>query len=347
MGFRFFRRVKIAPGLSLNFSKSGMSFSAGPRGAKVTVGPRGVRTTVGIPGTGLYYTETSRSARTASRRTAVPADPLLPAAKPEDQLTLGFFKRLVVPAEEQALVDGMHDYLAGDADAALAHLQQAAHLPDGAFMAGVISINKGNLATAEGYLRTAFTFANQLGTYFNKYGITLNLSFSITKEIMAQLHPDIRGAGLAYVEVLQRLKKWAEAIDCLKRLWEVDAKDPVVTLSLIELYMDARRDDKDTNRDILRRTESVTNDSPMHAALLLYRARAMRTLALPDAARETLSTALKKTRGYPPELLCALRYERALVYDSLGQQGRARKDLETVYAEAPDYEDVAARLGLK
>lgn len=347
MGFRFFRRVRIAPGLSLNFSKSGMSLSAGPRGAKVTVGPRGVRTTVGLPGTGLYYTETSHAPRASSRRAAAPAAPPLPAPRPEDQLTLGFFKRLVVPAEEQALVDGMHDFVAGNPDAALAHLQQAAHLPDAAYVAGVIAVNKGDLAAAEGFLRTAFTAADQLGSYFNKYGITVNLSFSITKEIMVPLHPDILGAGLAYVEVLQRLKKWAEAIACLKRLWQVDAKDPVVTLSLVELYMDARTDDKDTNREILNLTESVTNDSPLHAALLLYRARAMRTLGLPDAARETLSAALKKTKEYAPELVRALRYERALVYDGLGQQGRARKDFETLYAEDPGYEDVAVRLGLK
>lgn len=65
MGYlRFFRRTKIGPGLSLNASKSGLSMSFGPRGAKVTVGPRGVRRTVGLPGTGLWYTSTSRRRRT-------------------------------------------------------------------------------------------------------------------------------------------------------------------------------------------------------------------------------------------------------------------------------------------
>jgi len=345
MGFRFFRRVSILPGLSLNFSKSGASLSVGPRGAKVTVGPRGVRTTVGIPGTGLYYTETSRKPRASAQNAVQYAPP--PAPKPEDRLTLGFFKRLVVPAEEQALVDGMHDFFADDRDGALAHLQQVAHIPDAALVAGVIAVNRQNLALAEGYLRTAFTGAGQLGTYFGKYGITVSLTFSITKEIMVPLHPDLRGAGLIYVEVLQRLKKWDDAVACLKRLWQVDPKDPVVLLSLIELYMDARTEDPATNREILKLTESVTNDSPLHAALLLYRARAMRTLSLNDAARETLSAALKKTKDCAPELLHALRYERAQVCDALGQKARAQKDLEIIYAANPDYEDVAVRLGLK
>jgi hypothetical protein len=57
--FRLFRRIKIARGVTINVSKSGLSTSFGPKGAKVTVGRRGVRKTVGIPGTGMYYTSTS------------------------------------------------------------------------------------------------------------------------------------------------------------------------------------------------------------------------------------------------------------------------------------------------
>ena len=55
MGFRFYRRIRIAPGLSINLGKKGASVSVGPRGAKMTVGPNGTRTSVGIPGTGIYY----------------------------------------------------------------------------------------------------------------------------------------------------------------------------------------------------------------------------------------------------------------------------------------------------
>jgi hypothetical protein len=57
--FRFYRRVHVFPGLSLNLSKSGPSFTMGMRGAHVTVGSRGVRRTVGIPGTGAYWTDSS------------------------------------------------------------------------------------------------------------------------------------------------------------------------------------------------------------------------------------------------------------------------------------------------
>ncbi len=65
---RFRRRVKLVPGLALNFSKSGVSFSVGGRGNSVNIGKRGVKQTVGLPGTGISFSEhhpwSKRSGRT-------------------------------------------------------------------------------------------------------------------------------------------------------------------------------------------------------------------------------------------------------------------------------------------
>lgn len=55
MAFRFQRRVRILPGVRLNFGKTGVSVSAGIRGASVTAGRRGVYGNVGAPGTGMSY----------------------------------------------------------------------------------------------------------------------------------------------------------------------------------------------------------------------------------------------------------------------------------------------------
>jgi hypothetical protein len=49
VGLRFYRRFRIAPGLRINLSKSGVSTSVG-RGAWFTIEPRG---TFGIPGTAI------------------------------------------------------------------------------------------------------------------------------------------------------------------------------------------------------------------------------------------------------------------------------------------------------
>ena len=56
MGLRFYRRLHLCPGLSMNLSRSGPSLTLGVRGAHLTVGTTGARKTLGIPGTGVYYT---------------------------------------------------------------------------------------------------------------------------------------------------------------------------------------------------------------------------------------------------------------------------------------------------
>jgi len=57
--FRFYRRLSLFPGFSLNLSKSGPSLTVGMRGSHLTVGHRGITRTIGIPGTGIYYTSRS------------------------------------------------------------------------------------------------------------------------------------------------------------------------------------------------------------------------------------------------------------------------------------------------
>jgi len=70
--FRFYKRMSIFPGLSVNLSKSGPSVTVGMRGAHVTMAARACGKTVGIPGTGIYYTRTKAITRRAfgARRAA-------------------------------------------------------------------------------------------------------------------------------------------------------------------------------------------------------------------------------------------------------------------------------------
>lgn len=71
MGFRFQKRLKIMPGVTLNLSKSGVSTSVGTKGARATFGHGKTRTTLGIPGSGLSHTEV----RTNRRRNTAPTTP--------------------------------------------------------------------------------------------------------------------------------------------------------------------------------------------------------------------------------------------------------------------------------
>lgn len=57
MGIRFRKRVKVAPGINLNFSKSGTSVTVGGKGGSINIGKNGVYGNAGIPGTGIYARE--------------------------------------------------------------------------------------------------------------------------------------------------------------------------------------------------------------------------------------------------------------------------------------------------
>ena len=54
MAWNYRKRIKIFPGVHLNFSKGGVSTSIGPKGAKVSFGKKGTYLNTSIPGTGLY-----------------------------------------------------------------------------------------------------------------------------------------------------------------------------------------------------------------------------------------------------------------------------------------------------
>jgi hypothetical protein len=54
MAWSYRKRIKIIPGVRLNFSKSGISTSIGVRGANLTFGKSGTYLNTGIPGTGIY-----------------------------------------------------------------------------------------------------------------------------------------------------------------------------------------------------------------------------------------------------------------------------------------------------
>jgi hypothetical protein len=70
MGLRFRKSMRLAPGIRMNFTKSGPSMTFGPRGASIGIGQRGTYLNVGGAGTGLYMRERlGGSGRSSSGRT--------------------------------------------------------------------------------------------------------------------------------------------------------------------------------------------------------------------------------------------------------------------------------------
>lgn len=87
MGFNYRKSFKLAPGVRMTVSKSGIGYSVGGKGVRVTKRARGgVQTTVHVPGTGLSYTtSSSTSASTRKRSKPLPADAASKKAQRRDK----------------------------------------------------------------------------------------------------------------------------------------------------------------------------------------------------------------------------------------------------------------------
>jgi predicted Zn-dependent protease len=121
-------------------------------------------------------------------------------------------------------------------------------------------------------------------------------------------------------------------------LYKMCPEDPVLKLSLAELLIEDLADDTDNCAEVVKMIGDVRNESPIHAALMLYKARALKKMNLLVQARDILTAALRKKKDRSAELLKALRYERAQVYMLMGQKGRAKADMERIYAVDPDFD---------
>ncbi len=343
MALRFWRRVRVAPGVTMNLSKRGGSLSFGPRGAKYTMGTSGRRGTVSLPGTGLFYTVRDGGRGGSARQGAAPEQPSIDAAH---RLNLGFFKRLFTPANERALVEGLKAMVQNNEDEALEHFEAGHELADAHWLAGILRLRRKHFNDAEAHLRYCLRHVSSLSDHLGKYGVEPITSLAITPEVTAHIQPRLRGTLLALAEVYQANGNPDEARRCLDQLIQDHPDDVVVQLSLAELLLEKDGERRSAAEQIVRMTGKLDNETPVHATLLLYKGRALCELGLHDAAFRTLTVAYRRKKDRDPELLRTIRYERALAYEAAGRGSRARSELEALYAEDPDYEDVAARLGM-
>lgn len=332
MGFRFFKRMQVIPGITLNFSKSGVSTSFGPKGLKYTVGPKGTRYTAGIPGTGLYYTTTKGPGKN-KRATASPASP------PE----MGFLQRLTLTNDEKILLQGFEKLGKGDTSGASV-IFQSSNCTDCRFMSGFLAIGRDQYAEAEQFLLQARS--PDLGTMVTKIGGEFELLLDITEYIEAPIGVDDRGWSLCMVEALQGQEKYGEAVEIINDEWEKNVQDKVICLSLTELVAMSQNASAQELKDIVKMTQDVENSEPIDTNILYLRAYVLYRLNLVDAGTSQLTSIIRKAKDRPEELMMDIRYLRGQMYEENGEGAKAKKDYQQIYSQKPTYGDVASKLDL-
>lgn len=103
MAIRFRKSMKLAPGVRMNLSGGGVSWTLGPRGASIGIGKRGTYLNTGIPGTGLYARQklsggSSARALQPSQKVTVPL-----TISVQDDGTVTFTNADGQPASEQLI----------------------------------------------------------------------------------------------------------------------------------------------------------------------------------------------------------------------------------------------------
>ena len=351
MPFRFFRRIRIAPGVTLNLSKGGASISVGPRGAKFTVGTSGTRATAGLPGTGLHYTVVNphKNLASGSRRQSRSSSDNARAPAPAK---LSWLKRLSMPKSEQAFVQGWQAWSEEQVNRALDLFlsvpSDAAPGADAAWSAAVIYTQQEQFGLAANLLEGALQTPQRIGSTFAEHGLMPTLYVDVAPDVEASMSPTAYSARLLLSELQQSQGESAQALKTLQPLLprSPDAgADPVVLAAFGELAIEVN--DVEAQQRFLTLAAALANDTPVHTVVMYYRAQALVNQSLANAALEVLTPALRRTKDRSQELLLNIRHLRAQVYQTLGRKARARADLERIYAADPGFEGVAEALGVK
>lgn len=326
VGFRMRKSIKIAPGVRLNVSKSGVGASVGGRGARYSVHSSGRRTVSAGGGVvpGVYYQKSVGGRRSRAKgRAAAPQHMAPPSAKKP-----GLF---AAKGEKQL-------YKAIKAQDVQAIKRAGEEHPDfrlASYSVAGLMLLTDDSETAKRLLEEAFAIGKDPAAdrFVSTYLFT-RLELSIAAGVTAELPINRDAVGLALAEVKQDEGDIAGAIDVVEQL----EPTTYAAVSLAELYSLAGRWD-----DVVELSEGIKNEDDAAALLLVFRGRAFREQGFHDAAHEALKEALR-SRSRAAAIRHLALAERAQNYLAQNKKGMARKDLERILAEDSTYEGVRERL---
>lgn len=338
MGFRIQKSINIGKFLRINISKSGIGFSAGIAGLRIGTGPRGPYFSADLPGSGLSYRQhfggrkanhqADQAAASTKRQTEAPSEKIPSPG-------------LFAPGHEKELAKGLQAYYAGQMEPALEHFLAAAPDEPGAAILAASLLTRQEagkyraIELLEKVVQSDEEFPTEL---MQKYLSSTPLEIQITPQVSVERPVDGLAATLLLVECYQAARRVREAIALLEEVVEL-SPDPVLILSLCELY-----DSREIWDGIVDHAQGLEPVDDVTVEIAIYYGRAMQQKELHDAAISVFSKALRKKKSRSPELLREVAYWRAVSYQAQGKLSQAKKEFEIIYAEAPNFRDVAQRL---
>ena len=340
MSVRFRRRLKIAPGLTLNFNKNSVGLSLGVRGAHYTMNSNGRRTiSAGIPGTGISSVETL-SGGTRTRRSTASQESLTPQRSGPP--SPGFFAAKI----ERALYAFLMDiYNADSTDTPKQVVDKASALKaeHPALAPALDLITFAHSSTDPAFSDNVEAWGKQLwdnrkavfsDPLVEKYMVGIIPSTHITRGIATHEIYDEQVLGFIWSEVLQSKNKYDEALAVLEEM----NPDQLVAIAIADIELTDGKYD-----EAIETTEDIENEDDATAMLLVLRGIAFREKKLLDASAECFKRALSH-KNRSEGVRHRAHFERAETYTRMGKKAMAIKDLENILVDEPDYPEVEEKL---
>lgn len=314
MGFRFRKSFKIAPGVRLNLSKSGIGMSAGVRGARIGMNSRGTYTSVGIPGTGIsameYHGTKSRGPRTAAIAEA-PVSPhiLNRKIKTKTGTGLGWIIGISIASFFIHPAVAVFVLVVGTIWYFVSIKKQPSFKPKKALAAAEAAYNAKQYEKAVAGYEEAYAF------FKDDKGIAVRLAFSYSK--------------------LGQMDKVAKYFaDYLS----VYPQDVDVQQALAEAYSNTGRED-----EALQILQSLDPEQTKDTPTLLMMGSILEKKGLNDAAIEVLKRAPLTKRPLTLDLVEVI-YALGLLYEKTGDKRKAKSSFERVYAYDAFFKEVATKI---
>lgn len=343
MGFRIQKSIRLGKFLRLNISKSGFGVSAGLGPVRIGTGPYGTYVSADLPGPFSYrkrlnsrgpldYLDPKGKARPKTKSQTKAAPP--PSEEPPSP---GFF----APRHEKELARGLQAYESAKPDEALEHFLAAAPEEPGAAIlaASILAERDDKDFRASELLEQVIQSEEEFPTpLMEKYLAGLEVEINLTPNVSVLVPLNGLAATLLLVELYQAQRRVREAIALLEEVADLSS-EPVLVLSLCELYAS-----RELWQGVIERASQIEPSDDVTLEIAIYYGQALQQRDLHEAAISVFSKALRKKAGRNSKLLREAAYGRILSYQAQGKVKLALRELQFLYAEDPNFRDVAQRL---
>lgn len=324
MAYRYRKSIRIAKGVKVNLTKTGVGMTVGGRGAHYSVHSSGRHTaSVGIPGTGLSYVSSHKtSTKTAAHPIAQSTTTTQATHIPSPGLFASKGEKLI------------HAAIKNNLDVSL--LDQAETIPQFThttqlFKALGLAVNEDKTQTIE-ILQNLHDaeYHPETDKIVCKYANASRLTLSSLPGINLYLTLSFNDLAIFLAELYRQQKKYKEASVLLHSVPDGFNRS---------VFVCRLCDSAEKYEPILAITNNLVNDSEQSMLLLIYRGVALGKTGHFDASLATFKEALRFPSRSLSLKIAGWR-ERGRVYLEAGKKSQARKDFEKVYAEDAEYPDI-------